>query len=1061
MDSKPKLLFRLLLFVLVPSVLVLGACGLYLNNSFFKTTSRKADLTAFKAKLADKLSRSNPNEAASSSISQNTQKASAPQKLVEQKTDAVRKQVGSSVDYLTRSDFESFDEQAYAAAHYPYEAMQNPNLREEAWTNYVNNHPYTKVAQVDYKLIKQLPKYDRPDMLMLHDKMRWLDPSTGIAPTQRRFKAMEESQEQLALYGALPGVVWNERGPNNIGGRTRGIMWDPNDGTARKLWAGGVGGGLWFNNDVTSAASSWTKVNDFWDNIAVTAIAHDPLNTNIFYVGTGEGFFNGDAQRGGGIWKTTDGGVTWNRLGATTVAAFAYVNDLAVTSAGIVLAATNNGLRRSTDGGINWAVPVGAPAGITYDLEITAAGTIIVARNNGTIHRSTDASGAAFGAAIAPAAGGGRVEVACAPSDANIVYAVAENTGTGDVQWFRRSADGGVTWPTAVTIPMYLEQGVCAAAGNHFTRGQSWYDLILQVSPVNPNLVLAGGIDIHRSLDGGVTWNSVSYWTGACRTYVHADQHAMAFRPGFPNQCAFGNDGGIHFSNNVGSAATPVPAFVERNLDYNVTQYYACAIRNDAGGNYFLAGAQDNGSHQFNAAGINAITEVTGGDGAFCHIDQDNSLFQITSYVQNNYYRSINGGVSFANLVGAGGGRFINPTDYDDTGNILYCAQGTNTLYRINNITGVPAGTSNVATGAIGTTPTAVTVSPHTANRVFVAGSNGNIRRLDNANVGVAPASADVDPSNTLPNGYINSIALGPNDNHIIVTYANYGGNKVYLTTDGGVTWTNKTGDLPDMPIYWAQMNPLNHNQVLLATEVGVWSIDDISVAVPDWGPSSTGLANTRCDMLQLRAADNLVAVATHGRGLFTATPFTVVPLSLDWVSFTGKRQDQDNLLEWVTTNEKGSHSFEIQRSANGSPDNFEVIGKVEAKGGQKATSYQFVDTNPPHTIAYYRIQETDLDGKKQLSKTIVIAREAEFGITRLSPNPIQSVGNLEYIVSQTGVVQISLLDAQGRVLQQINMQAQVGLNTWTIDASALTSGTYTVVISQGKFKDSIRMVKQ
>ncbi len=994
-------------------------------------------------------------------VSAETEKAEPS--LIEQKVAAVRQKVSKDVKYLTRSDFASFDEEQYAKEHYPYKEMASSDavVRDAAWANYMNNHPYRKIATVDYKIIKELPKADRPDMLMLHDKMRWIDPSLGYAPTQRRFKAMKDARDELALRVAIPGVVWQERGPNNIGGRTRAIMWDPNDVTTRKVWAGGVGGGLWFNNNITSAVTSWTKVNDFWDNMAVTTIAYDPSNTNRFYVGTGEGFFNGDAQRGNGIWRTLDGGLNWAQLPATTIATFYYVNDIVVTNAGTIIAATNNGIRRSVDGGVTWLTPAGTVAASYMDLEITAAGIIIAARNNGTLQRSTDATGAAFGAAISPAAGGGRVEVACAPSDANVVYAVAENTGTGDVQWFRRSNDGGATWPTALAVPMYLEQGVCAPMGNQFPRGQSWYDFILQVSPTNANLLLAGGIDIHRSTDGGATWNCVTYWTGACRTYVHADQHGMAFRPGFPNECLFSNDGGVFYSNNVGNTGVALPAFAERNLDYNVTQYYACAMRNEAGSNYFLAGAQDNGSHQFTTAGINAITEVTGGDGMFCHIDQDNPNFQITSYVQNNYYRSSNAGVTFnAAIPSAGGGLFVNPTDYDNVGNNLYCAQAVNALFRINNITGAPAGTSNVATGAIGTTPTAIMASPHTANRVFVAGSNGNIRRIDGANVGTAPANVDIDVANTLPNGYINSINLGATDNHIIVTYANYGGNKVFQTLDGGVTWVNKTGDLPDMPIYWAQINPVNTAQVLLATEVGIWSIDNINAGgALDWGPTSTGLANTRVDMLQLRTADNFVAAATHGRGLFTANPFVIVPLSLDWLSFTGQATKGGNQLEWITANEKGTVGFEVQRSLNGLPQTFETIAQLTPKKGTGQKNYTYLDEGN-QTTAYYRIREIDSDGKGQFSKVVVITHDVQFSILNVSPNPLQAVSVCEFSATEAGVTQMQIIDMLGRTMLTTEVQAVSGYNKFEFDASKLAVGTYTLILIQGKQRVIKRLVR-
>ena len=83
-------------------------------------------------------------------------------------------------------------------------------------------------------------------------------------------------------------VEWTEHGPNNVAGRTRAVMFDPNDNEKKKFWAAGVTGGLWVTDDITVSNPVWNKVDDFWDNIAITCIAYDPTNTQIFYVGTGE-----------------------------------------------------------------------------------------------------------------------------------------------------------------------------------------------------------------------------------------------------------------------------------------------------------------------------------------------------------------------------------------------------------------------------------------------------------------------------------------------------------------------------------------------------------------------------------------------------------------------------------------------------------------------------------------------------------------------------------------------------------------------------------------------------
>src|SRR5690606_20085500 len=116
----------------------------------------------------------------------------------------------------------------------------------------------------------------------------------------------------------------------------------------------------------------------------------------------------------------------------------------------------------------------------------------------------------------------------------------------------------------------------------------------------------------------------------------------------------------------------------------------------------------------------------------------------------------------------------------------------------------------------------------------------------------------------------ISSIEIGPDEDHLLVTMSNYGIPSVWLTTDGGATWAEKEGDLPDIPIRWALFNPLDRNQVILATEAGVWETEDITAEEPTWTPAP-GFPITRVDMLQYRESDGLVMAATHGRGTFTA----------------------------------------------------------------------------------------------------------------------------------------------------------------------------------------------
>jgi photosystem II stability/assembly factor-like uncharacterized protein len=796
------------------------------------------------------------------------------------------------------------------------------------YANFITNHPYHNRKET-YQEIKKIPKQDRPDLAMELDFLKTVDPQLKSVPRERLLKAYPEvlkraQESENTDKAAIPGVSWTERGPNNVGGRTRALMFDPNDANRRKVWAGGVSGGLWFNDDITNAASTWQRVDDFWSNLAVTTIAADPTNPQIFYVGTGEGHFNFDAVQGGGIWKTTNGGQTWTQLANTipTTAAggnailqsFVFVQKIVVNSTGEVFAATrsnfNNrgGILKSTNGGNTWT-RVLAPrsgVGITADATMSDWGADIELANNGDLYASVglgpfsnmngkvyrSTSGGTSWLDITPATNGQRVELAIAPStsgstSSTVVYAVASHKSpvsvNSDIAWFGVTDNGGATWFN-VNIPIYTtsETGGCATSG-HFTRSQAWYDLTLAVHPTNPNLVFAGGIDVHRSTDAGNVWATVSNWRGICnRPYVHADIHSIVFRPGNSNEIIVGTDGGVSYSSNAGNSAVSNPTFADRNSGYNITQFYSLALRNVTNSNYTLGGTQDNGTQRFAESGSATTTTATDGDGGFCFIDQQNPNIQFTAFTNNNISRSTNGGTSFSTMIADDAGKFINPADYDNQNKTLFTAGNTDELRRVldaNTVT-FPANQQVINIDLIdnGAEISAIRANTFTANRVFIGTDAGRVFRVDGA-TGNNPTVAQI--TGTINPGYISNIDVGSSDNELLVTVSNYGVRSIYYTTNGGTTWTSKDEagqGLPDIPVRWGIFNPKNTRQVILATELGVWSTSDITATNPGWEPTpvsgSSRVANVRCDMLKFRNSDNLLAVATHGRGVYT----TLIP---------------------------------------------------------------------------------------------------------------------------------------------------------------------------------------
>lgn len=735
-----------------------------------------------------------------------------------------------------------------------------PELREkDKYRDFVNNHEFSLRERLTPEQIKKMPKRDRPDLAWEQDFLATMDPSQGRPTPEALIPLYNQISQMRNNLMTTPGATsspWVERGPSNVSGRTRAIAFDPNDVTLKKVWAGGVTGGLWYNNDITNPSSQWVAVNDFWDNISITSIAFDPTNTQVIYVGTGEGWGAG-AARGAGVWKSTNGGTSWTQLSATS--SFYYVNDLVVrneSGSGVLYVATRGnyygqswhgsatqGLQRSTNGGVSFSqvlpnIPGESQNFAAADIEIGADNKLWVGtttssygltdRGGGRILTSTN--GTTWTTAYTHS-GGERVELACAPSNTNYAYALIE--ASSQVDAIVKTINNGSTW-SSVSEPNDADGGI---SSTDFSRGQAWYDLIIAVDPNNPNNVITGAIDLFKTTNGGSSWSQISHWYGGFGyPEVHADQHQIVFKPGSSSEVLFGNDGGIYRTTNATSSS---PSFTNLNNGYNVTQFYACAIHPTAGSNYFLGGTQDNGSQQFTTVGINSTNEVTGGDGAFCFIDQTNPNYQITSYVYNSYWRSTDGGSSFGTRfqTDQNTGKFINPADYDDNLDILYSARTTSTINRVTGISSSPSIGSFTVSG-MSSMASHLRVSPYTttSTTLFVGTESGDLYKITNANS--SPSTTSI--GSGLPSGNISCVEIGASENELLVTYTNYGVTSVWYTNNGGTNWVSKEGNLPNMPVRWALFNPNDRNEVLLATEVGVWSTTNLNNSSPSWNPSNS-----------------------------------------------------------------------------------------------------------------------------------------------------------------------------------------------------------------------------
>lgn len=735
------------------------------------------------------------------------------------------------------------------------------------------------------------PQSDGLEQAMLQEFRMTRDPQLHLIPRERLYEAkayMERIYVSGGRTGRLTALAWQERGPNNVGGRTRTILLDRRDATGNTVFAGSVSGGIFKTTNFTSATPTWTIINDFLPNLSISALVQDPVNLNEMYAATGEGWFNIDAVRGGGIYRSTDGGTTWSLLPSTT--GFEYVQDFVIDNNGNFFASlrnlisSNRGVLRSTDRGTTWTQVLGLPlsgfnTGRAADLEVASNGDVYASL--GVISRSevyqssftthgpnTGAVGTWSNITPVTSTVTQRTEIILAPSDPQRVYLLMQDSATSQVLNVYRSTNGGANW---TTLP-------APAALNNGASSQTWFNLIGAVDPANADIVIVGGLNLARSTDGGNNWTSISS-SGT----VHVDQHALVFDGS--SRLLNGNDGGVYYSANINAGS---PVFVPKNNGYNVTQYYACDIHPNASVNYFLAGAQDNGTQKFVQPGINTTTNATGNDGGFCHINQTDGQLQITSSTGNNYNRSTNGGASFSSLGGSinnDRGQFINPTDLDDAQNILYAGDDPGRYYCISGLTGTPSAIT-VTVGTIGNQEvTAVNADPFTANTIWLGASFGTpgavpkVYKLSNANT-ASPTVVTAANIGGITNAAISSIDIDPaNANHILVTLSNFGVTSVWESTNGGTSFLSIEGNLPDMPVRWGMFAPAHAELngpgggtggILLATELGVWTTSQINGASTQWIPNNTGLANVRTDMLKYRSSDNTLIAATHGRGLFS-----------------------------------------------------------------------------------------------------------------------------------------------------------------------------------------------
>ena len=684
-----------------------------------------------------------------------------------------------------------------------------------------------------------------------------------------------------ALFGS-----WTSAGPMplnfpsgamTVSGRGTCVALDlVHDPTGNTLYYGSAFGGVWKSTDAMSATPHLTLLSDPTQSLAVGAIALDTsVNPPIIYIGTGEANASTDSYYGVGVLKSTDGGSTWTLVSTATDSNGAPLSFLGTSFSKILVDPANHqlliaattggsalnsieplnpafGIYRSTNAGGSWTRIASFAADDVNDLLFDpTTSTYYAAVNSVGFFKSTD-QGQTWSALASPFAGGAAVtpsnfQRASLATRNGTLYGLISAGGvlsqptaqdTGLVQ----STDGGNSW-TPIGAPT-INVGP-----------QLWYDQFL-ATPPNSTALVMGAFDplLATSVNGmSTTWTALQ---GATVFPIHVDQHAIAFADA--THWFEVNDGGLWSTADSGSDWT------QMNSTLDTIQFYSVSPDSQLAGS-LVGGSQDNGTGTTSSGNV-GWTEVVGGDGIYTAADPQNAGQYFGEFQNGGIYRlsATTGENTVVSLTNA---PFYTPFELIPQAPASMVA-GPNDVWE---------GPSNPSTSGAGWHSISplfgfvkyLAPAPGDANTIYLT-TGSVLEKTSNAFAPTPTWTQFSPPVNGLATGHL---AVSPADTNTVyvVVEGFVAGLKMLKTADGGNTWTNISGSLPNAPLNWIVIDPAAPNNVYVATDVGVFLATDGGVANENWQVVGTGLPDSA--VLQIKISNptprQLVAT-THGRGAWT-----------------------------------------------------------------------------------------------------------------------------------------------------------------------------------------------
>ena len=726
----------------------------------------------------------------------------------------------------------------------------------------------------------------------------------------KNLQAYLGSSVNRALNSGRPLVNtggWTAVGPTAVTngnkgiGRVNRIAFHPTN--ANIMYLAGATGGLWITPD---NGANWYSYTEGIPNMSLTGVVVHPTTPSIIYILTGDGDNGGSsgtlsyAKNSTGVLKSYDGGFTWYHTSLKwpeTDNMLGYKLMMHPSNPEVLLVATNHGIFRTTDG-FNSFTQLESNIEF-YDIEFHPSNPSIIyaCGNHSTesrVYRSTD-DGQTFTETFdLSKVGNGlnRMEMAVTPANTSVVYLFAgPHVGTGAFRGLYRSTDAGLTFTLRTSTPNILGR---SSTGDD-DADQSGYDLALAASPTNSNVITTGGIRIWTSSNGGT---SLTYQDNYVSTFshYHDDIHHLTYHPLRSNELYMCADGGVYRSTDNGDN------WIALNNNLPLTQYYRIAP-NPASGfgfeNIMIGGTQDNGTNKRGSSGGGSFEQIIGADGMDCFIDPDGVTRYLAGTQDGKFYFSINSGDDFE-LIGNGESignalgipvrsRWLTPAA-EITGTTTSFLLGYNPVIKVTRILA-----NSYGFDAIGDRSNLNNVS----GRTLLKTARGNANRIyagDNNTTGASSSpfyrtiytttnqgddwTVIYDQTDGVP--FTDLAFNADNGNELWITFGGYQADrKVLYSNDGGGTWTNITGSLPDVPVNCIVFDDNNGSPggaVYIGTDIGVFYRDH---TLGDWVPFSNGLPVVEITDLELHETEGLLRAGTYGRGIWETSLYSACPSSI------------------------------------------------------------------------------------------------------------------------------------------------------------------------------------